>query len=151
MSMGFVSLPACGFYPMLKLGTKPLYIHRNKKTQNEQYWKGPPGLPFPHISAHLASTEREHRSGNLPHPAGTAVSFPADGGGAACPCAMKPSILLQEVFSNLNCNPQIQVTLTAASTPPAGSHMLTSLGKRLPSSSTTTGLNRSCQAGYGQS
>lgn len=75
MTMGFVSLPACGFYPMLQLGTKPLYIHRNKKTQNKQYWKGPPGLPFPHISAHLSSTKGEHRSGKLPHTTGAAVEF----------------------------------------------------------------------------
>lgn len=31
MTQGFVSLPACVFYPTLKFGSKPLYIHRNKK------------------------------------------------------------------------------------------------------------------------
>lgn len=35
MTQGFVSLPACGFYPTLKFGLKPLCIHRNKN-QNKK-------------------------------------------------------------------------------------------------------------------
>lgn len=48
MTQGFVSLPACGFYPTLKFGSKPLYIHRNKKQK-----PGLEGTSWTAISQHF--------------------------------------------------------------------------------------------------
>lgn len=48
MTQGFVSLPACGFYPTLKFGSKPLYVHRNKKQK-----PGLAGTSWTAISQHF--------------------------------------------------------------------------------------------------
>lgn len=67
MIQRFVSLPACGFFPTLECGSKPLFIYRNEKKSKTIGFGGTAWTAISLCFCHLSTSEGEHKSGSLPH------------------------------------------------------------------------------------